>query len=64
MTWSNGEENIVNTLNNTFKGFNKDNLIVENKNYSSFDAYNNRYTCEIKKRNFESYHKFAKEGLI
>ena len=37
---------------------------MRKKNYASFDAYNNHYTCEIKKRNFESDHKFAKEGLI
>ena len=31
MTWSNEEENIISTLNNTFKGFSKDNLICEKK---------------------------------
>ena len=64
MTWSNGEQNIVHILNNTFRGFSRDNLICEHKSYSSFDAYNSRYTCEIKKRNFESYHNFSKAGLI
>ena len=31
MTWSNEEENIISTLNNTFKGFSKDNLKCEKK---------------------------------
>ena len=64
MTWSNDELSIVKLLNDTLEIFKKDNLIYEGKNYSSYDAHNSNYTCEIKKRNFESYHKFAKEGLI
>src|SRR5210317_587006 len=64
MNWSNDELNIVKLLNETIEIFKKDNLIYEGKRYSSYDAHNNLYTCEIKKRNFESYHKFAKEGLI
>ena len=64
MNWSNDELNIVKLLNETIEIFKKDNLIYEGKRYSSYDAHNNLYTCEIKKRNFESYHKYAKEGLI
>jgi len=64
MTWSNDELNIINTLNNNVDIFKEENLIYNGKNYSSYDAYNNNYTCEIKKRNFESYHNYAKEGLI
>ena len=64
MTWSNDEKNIVELLNSTIDLFKNDNLIYEGKNYSSYDAHNQKYTCEIKKRNFESYHKYAKEGLI
>jgi hypothetical protein len=64
MTWSNDELNIINTLNNNVYIFKEENLIYNGKNYSSYDAYNNNYTCEIKKRNFESYHNYAKEGLI
>ena len=64
MTWSNDELNIINTLNNNVDIFKEENLTYNGKNYSSYDAYNNTYTCEIKKRNFESYHNYAKEGLI
>jgi hypothetical protein len=64
MTWSNDELNIINTLNTNVDIFKEENLIYNGKNYSSYDAYNNTYTCEIKKRNFESYHNYAKEGLI
>ena len=64
MTWSNDEKNIVELLNSTVDIFKDDKLIYEGKNYSSYDAHNLKYTCEIKKRNFESYHKYAKEGLI
>jgi len=64
MTWSNDELNIINTLNTNVDIFKKENLTYNGKNYSSYDAYNNTYTCEIKKRNFESHHNYAKEGLI
>jgi hypothetical protein len=64
MTWSNDELNIVNLLNNSINIFKKNNLIYEGQRYSTYDAHNSLYTCEIKKRNFESYHKYAKEGLI
>ena len=64
MNWSNDELNIVKLLNDTIEIFKKDNLIYEGKGYSTYDAHNKLYTCEIKKRNFESYHKYAKEGLI
>jgi hypothetical protein len=64
MNWSNDELNIIKLLNNTIEIFKKDNLIYEGKSYSTYDAHNKLYTCEIKKRNFESYHKYAEEGLI
>jgi hypothetical protein len=64
MNWSNDELNIVKLLNETVELFKKENLIYEGKRYSTYDAHNKLYTCEIKKRNFESYHKYAKEGLI
>ena len=63
-TWSNDELNIVKLLNENVELFKVDKLIYEGKNYSSYDAHNVNYTCEIKKRNFESYHKYANEGLI
>jgi hypothetical protein len=64
MTWSNDEKQIVEKLNKEVILFEADNLIYEGKNYSSYDAHNTYYTAEIKKRNFESYHKYAQEGLI
>ena len=60
-TWSNDELNIVKLLNENVELFKVDKLIYEGKNYSSYDAHNVNYTCEIKKRNFESYHKYANE---
>ena len=64
MTWSNDEQNIVQQLNDTIELFKNDKLIYEGKNYSTYDAHNTQFTCEIKKRNFESYHKYALAGLI
>ena len=64
MNWSNDEKNIVDFLNENVDMFKKEPLEYEGKRYSTYDAYNKTYTCEIKKRNFESYHKYAQEGLI
>jgi hypothetical protein len=64
VSWSNDESSIVDILNDTENLFKEDKLIYEGKTYSSYDAHNKNYTCEIKKRTFESYHKYAQEGLI
>ena len=64
MNWSNDEKNIVEFLNDNIDMFKQEALEYEGKRYSTYDAYNRTYTCEIKKRNFESYHKYAQEGLI
>ena len=64
LSWSNDESSIVDILNDTENLFKEDKLIYEGKTYSSYDAHNKSYTCEIKKRTFESYHKYSQEGLI
>ena len=61
--WSNDEQSVITEI-NKLPIFTNNQLNLESKNYSSYDAQNNNYVCEIKKRNFESYHKYAKEGLI
>ena len=58
VSWSNDESSIVDILNDTENLFKEDNLIYEGKTYSSYDAHNKSYTCEIKKRTFESYNKY------
>ena len=63
VVWTNNEDTIVKDLNNLSIFYN-DQLTVEGKTYSTFDAFNNNYVCEIKKRNFTSDHRFALEGLI
>ena len=63
MSWSNNEKALVEELNKL--AIFKDNpLVVEGKSYAAFDAISDKYVCEFKKRNFESDHKYAIEGLI
>ena len=61
--WSNDEVSVINKI-NKLPQFSDNQLYLESKSYSSFDAQNDNLLCEIKKRNFESYHKYAVEGLI
>jgi hypothetical protein len=63
VVWTNNENDIVDEL-NKLSIFTDNQLTLEGKSYSSFDAFNNSYVCEIKKRNFTSDHRFALEGLI
>ena len=63
VVWTNNEDTIVKDLNNLSIFYN-DQLTVEEETYSTFDAFNSSYVCEIKKRNFTSNHRFALEGLI
>tara|TARA_B110000858_G_C17488112_1_gene330303 strand:+ start:88 stop:525 length:438 start_codon:yes stop_codon:yes gene_type:complete len=61
--WSNDEQSVITEI-NKLPIFANDNLNLVSTNYARFDAENDNYICEIKKRNFESYHKYAVEGLI
>ena len=63
MAWSNNETGLVDEL-NKLAIFADNPLVVEGKSYAAFDAISDKYVCEFKKRNFESDHKYAIEGLI
>ena len=63
MNWSNNETALADEL-NKLAIFADNPLVVEGKSYAAFDAISDKYVCEFKKRNFESNHKYAIEGLI
>ena len=63
MAWSNNETGLVDEL-YKLAIFADNPLVVEGKSYAAFDAISDKYVCEFKKRNFESNHKYAIEGLI
>ena len=50
--WSNDEVSVINKI-NKLPQFSDNQLYLESKSYSSFDAQNDNLLCEIKKRNFE-----------
>ena len=63
MIWTNDETGFVDEL-NKLAIFADNPLVVEGELYAAFDAVSDKYVCEFKKRNFESNHKYAIEGLI
>ena len=63
MVWSNNEKGLVEEL-NKLSIFADNPLVVEGTSYAAFDAISDKFVCEFKKRNFESDHKYALEGLI